>query len=125
MNFVMLKKKELYKSIVHAFRGLRNVYVAERNFRLQVFSALAALVLAVYLPLKTWELLLVILSAASVLVMEIINTVIEKLNDVLKPRVHPQVQVIKDITAGAVLLVSLTALLVGLIIFIPHIVNKF
>ena len=56
----------------------------------------------------------------SVLAMEIINTIFERVVDILKPRVHPYAQLIKDIMAAAVLIASIGAIVIGFIIFYPY-----
>ena len=58
-----------------------------------------------------------------VLIMELINTIMERVVDILKPRVHPYVRLIKDLMAASVLLASILAVIVGLIIFIPYILK--
>ncbi len=62
---------------------------------------------------------------ALVLGLEIINTAIEKLSDVFTTSVHPLIKQVKDIAAGAVLLVSIISLVTGCIIFIPRIILIF
>lgn len=71
--------------------------------------------------LTTVERALLILVTASVLVLEIVNSVVERIIDILKPRIHHYVEEIKDITAAAVLVASFSAAIVGLLIFWPHI----
>ena len=65
-----------------------------------------------------WILLLCVIGW--VLAFEIINTVVERILDIIKPNVHPYVRVVKDMSAGAVLLAAIVAVLVGMYIFIPH-----
>ena len=62
---------------------------------------------------------------AFVLVMEIINSVFEKISDMMKPRIHVYAKLIKDIMSGAVLITALVSLAIGLIIFIPYFINLF
>ena len=106
-----------------AARGLKLIYKSEVNFRIQIFIGATAFILAWYFPLKVWELILVILLVVAVLVMEILNTTFEYLSDLLKPRLHDYVRVIKDIMAGAVLLTAFGAALIGIIIFLPHFIQ--
>ena len=61
----------------------------------------------------------------SVLVLEIINTVFERVTDVLKPRVHPYAGAMKDLMAGAVFITSVGAAAVGVFILGPHILDLF
>lgn len=113
----------LLKSFADAFRGLKHVFKSEQNFRMQVLLGLFVFVAAAYFPLRSWEVILLILLVLLVLLVEILNTAFENFSDLLKPRLHHYVGVVKDIMAGAVLLTSLVALIVGTIIFYPHLEN--
>lgn len=113
----------LIKSFTDAFRGLKHVFRSEQNFRIQVLVGVLVVVAAFWLPLQTWERILVILLVLLVLLVEILNTVFEYFSDLLKPRLHHYIYVIKDVMAGAVLLTSLVAMVVGIIIFYPHLKN--
>lgn len=112
--------KILFNSFSAAFAGLKHTFNHEQNFRLQILIALIVLIATFIFPLKVWEVILVILLLVSVLVMELLNTALEYFADLLKPRLHHYVLVIKDIMAAAVLITSLGALVIGLIIFVPH-----
>ena len=116
----MLSFQRLIKSFADAFRGLRHVFKSEQNFRIQVLLGFLVLIAALYLPLRNWEVILLILLVLLVLLVEILNTVFEYFSDLLKPRLHHYVGVIKDVMAGAVLLTSLVALIIGMIIFYPY-----
>ena len=59
------------------------------------------------------------------LILEIINTIFERLLDLLKPRLHQYVKDIKDMTAAAVFISSLAAIIIGLIIFLPPLIQLF
>jgi len=61
------------------------------------------------------------LTVISVLTLEMINTSIERILDLLHPEKHPEIKIIKDISAAAVLLAALGALVIGLKIFIPYV----
>lgn len=119
----MLSLSRLLKSFRDAGQGLKFVFKSEQNFRIQILISVITLSLAIIFLLRSWEIIILILLISLVLVMEILNTAIEQLNDLLKPRLHHYVRVVKDIMAGAVLLTSLSALIVGFIIFLPHFIN--
>ena len=112
--------RRLLNSFIDAIRGLTHVFKSEQNFRIQVLIGFLVLLAAVYFPLRTWEMVLLVLLILLVLLVEILNTVFEYFSDLLKPRLHHYVGVIKDVMAGAVLLTSLVALVVGVIIFYPY-----
>ena len=107
-------------SIKSALRGLLTVFKSEQNFRIQVVFSIIVLAMASYFPLRIWEIILVILLITMVLGMEILNTAFEYFTDLLKPRLHHYVGSIKDIMAGAVLITCICALIIGLLIFLPH-----
>ena len=106
-------------SVRHALRGIRVVFISERNFRIQVLAAVLVLWTGVLLGVKTWEFILLLLLSAAVLVLELVNSVIERMADGLSPRLKPIVRDIKDVMAGTVLLAALVAMAIGLMIFVP------
>lgn len=75
------------------------------------------MVLLFVFPFAVWEKILLILMVAAVLVLEVMNSIIERLSDALKPRLHPIIKEIKDMMAGAVLLTALTSVAVAILIF--------
>lgn len=113
----MSEIKKFVKSFSHAFRGIGHLLKHENSFRIQVFVAVLVLILISFIPLASWERILIILMTASVLVLEIINSIFERISDALKPRLHPMVKDIKDMMAGAVLITSITAIVVAVMIF--------
>ncbi len=118
---VMFNFRKIIKSFRYALKGLVLVFKEEQNFRIQIIAALAVFILMFVFETKNWEKVALILVISLVLVLELINSIFERVVDILKPRVHFYVEAIKDIMAAAVFLASLTALAVGLIIFIPYI----
>lgn len=116
----MLEIKTLIKSFSHALRGVVILFRTEQSFRLQILMTLIVLFFCVWLPLKVSEIIVVLLLIGSVLILETINSIFERLVDTFKPRIHPIVGEIKDIMAAAVFLASTLAAAIGLIIFVPH-----
>lgn len=110
-------------SIRFALSGLRHVFVHEQNFRVQVASSVVIVICMFLFPLTHAERILVLLLILLVLVLELINTAIEAFTDIVKPRLHSQVKIVKDIMAGTVFIASLGAAILGLMIFVPHIVE--
>lgn len=117
----MISPRTFFRSMRHALRGLAAIARDEHSFRLQLVMALAVGVAAVVLPLATWERILLVLIVAAVLVLEIMNSILERLADALQPRLSMVVKEVKDMMAGAVLIVAATAVVVGVFIFWPHV----
>lgn len=119
----MIRFKRLLKSFKYAGKGLIKTFKEEQNLRMQSIIGLVAVLLGWYFGIKRleWAMLLFVISL--VLLMEIGNSAVERIADVLKPRLNSYVKEIKDITAAAVMLASLTAFIIGLIIFWPYFVK--
>ena len=111
----------MIRSFGYSLKGLGLIFREEQSFRAQIIAALAVIVIMFVLPVKNWEKVALILVISWVLVIELINSILERMADILKPRVHLGVEAIKDIMAAAVFISSLTALIIGLIIFIPYV----
>ena len=110
----------LQHSLRYALRGFRFVW-QENNFKIQVFFALLVIILMAVYDLSRLERVAIILVILAVLILESLNTIFEHLADILKPRLHDYIMIIKDIMASVVLLSSLGAVVIGLMIFWPHI----
>lgn len=111
------------RSFGHAVRGLGIAFHSEASFRWQLLSAALVLGLAWILPLdglRRWLLAFVVLL---VLVLELINSSLERLVDLAKPRLHDLAREVKDVMAGAVLLVALFSVAVGFWAFGPYLFN--
>lgn len=115
--------RKFAKSFSHAANGIRQVYRSERNFRIESVLGVFVLLLSFLLPLSRAEWITVLLTIGLVLSFEILNTAVEYTMDMLQPEFHKQVKIIKDLSAAAVLTVSVFAWLVGLVIFVPHIIR--
>ncbi len=113
--------KLLIKSFKNAWRGLLTVFAEEMSFRIQIISALIAGVLLLLFPLERWERSLLVLCISAVLVLELLNSIVERFVDMVKPRVNEYARVIKDLSAAAVLIMAITAVILALLIFWPHI----
>jgi diacylglycerol kinase len=108
------------RSFHFALRGLWLVYRHEQNFRIQLIAYIAVLALASFLRVQPWGLVALVLAGGIVLVLECINSAVERLLDLVQPRLHGYVREIKDIMAAAVLVSSVGALIIGFTIFLPY-----
>ena len=110
----------LGRSISHAWRGLVLAFRTERSFRIQIGAGLVVVVLIIILPFRDWERVILLLATACVLVLELLNSMVERLVDLVKPRLNAYVHDIKDLMAAAVFVASVFALVIGLLILWPH-----
>lgn len=121
----MFKISRLYKSFIYALRGLFKVFHEEQNLRIQALIAVLVIALAGVFKIKPVEWCLLLLAIFTVILMEIVNSAVERITDVLKPRLNGYVKEIKDIMAAAVMTASLLALIIGLIILGPYLIDFF
>lgn len=99
--------------------GHVSFFRSEHNAQIHLAITFLVLVLSVTLGVNKWEAIAVVFSIAIVWVTEMVNTAIEKTIDFVSLEKHPQIKLVKDIAAGAVLIASVAAVIVGLFIFIP------
>ena len=109
------------KSIGYAWQGIKHCFISEKNFRTEIILALIATIVAVALKISVNEWFAILFCSALVLSLEIINTAIEKLSNVVTTSIHPIIKLVKDMAAGAVFLVSIISLIIAAIIFLPKI----
>lgn len=109
------------KSFTHAFRGIGVLVKSTHNFWIHIFIAIVVVVLGFILKISHIEWILVVFSIGFVMVTEALNTSIEIDIDLTSPNYHPYARDTKDVAAGAVLLSTITAIIIGLIIFLPKV----
>ena len=107
----------------NAFRGLYVFAKTTRHLFIHIISALAAVILGLYFNVSNTEWILLVFAIGFVFVTEMLNTAIEIDIDLTSPEYHPFARDTKDVAAGAVLLSALVAVIVGLVIFLPKIIN--
>jgi len=111
--------QDTLKSFKNASQGIKDALKSEPNLRFHFLAALITVSLSFYLKFTQVELMILITTIFSVIILELVNTVIEKLVDLNSLEISENARVIKDISAGAVLLSSIAAFLIGIILFIP------
>ncbi|PIP26670.1 MAG: diacylglycerol kinase [Candidatus Moranbacteria bacterium CG_4_9_14_3_um_filter_40_7] len=121
----MERLEQFKKSLRYAFRGLDYVVRHEKNFQNQLVAAILVMIAMIYFNLAKWEIVLLFLVIMVTLIMELLNTVMERVVDMLKPSVHPYAKLIKDLMAAAVLVTSILAVVIGIVIFSPHLKMAF
>ena len=121
----MEELRRFRKSLKHASDGMIYAIKNEKNFRIEIMVAIFVVALMFILKLKNWEVIVLLLMIMWVLVLELVNTVFERVVDILKPRIHPYARLIKDLTAAVVLISSIASVIIGVIIFYPYFLNLF
>jgi len=107
------------KSFYYAGAGIRQFFRQEHNARIHLVAAIVVALLAWRLKVSGSEAVALVIVVGLVWVTEMLNTCLEKAMDMITTEHHPQIKIIKDLAAGAVLIAAIIALIVGAIIFIP------
>ena len=115
--------RERFRSFVYAGRGLKLLFL-EHNTWIHLVATLCVAIVGWWVSLSPIEWAIAISLVGGVWITEALNTAIERLCDHVTPDMHPAIGRIKDIAAAAVLLSAITAVLAGLCIFVPAIIDK-
>ena len=113
----------LVMGMIHALHGLKHVLLHERNARIHLTFAVAVFIMGVVLQLSPVELAAVFFAVVLVFISEIFNTAIERTLDIISIKENSRIKLIKDMAAGAVLVAAAAAVMIGVAIFAPHIVE--
>lgn len=119
-------KNSLRKCITsfgYAFKGIKYLLKNENNIRYQLLASSMVIGLGGYLKVNNTEWLVLTIMIGLVLMAEAFNTAIETLCDTVHPDRHPRIGLVKDLAAGAVLIISFTAAIIGLIILGSKLLN--
>ena len=115
--------KKFFNAVVFAFQGINQFFSRDRNGKIQLVIGITAIILGFTVSLSSFQWILVLFCIGLVISLEMINSAIEKYCDLITTNFHPGIKIIKDVAAGAVLVASITSLIIGLIIFIPALVQ--
>jgi undecaprenol kinase len=112
-------------SFICAGRGFALLWLSQPNFRLHIAAAMCAIALGWLFQISAIEWLILVVTITTVLTAEALNTGLEKVVDFCQPDLHPLARDAKDLSAAAVLVASIGALIVGSIVFIPRLLHLF
>ena len=118
----MSRVRSLPQSFKYACDGLKTAAKNEPNFQIHLTFAAAALILAIILDFNISEWLMLLFTIAFVLILELINTAIESIVNLVSPEIKSHAKIAKDVSAAAVLIAAFTAIIVGFVLFYPKII---
>lgn len=115
--------KKFFYSFVFPIRGLRYAYRNEQNLAVDVGVALIVIIAGFLLKVSIGEWAILTLTIGMVISLELVNTAIEAVVDLVTEKYHPLARVAKDTSAAAVFICAIAAAIEGIIIFLPKIIN--
>ena len=117
--------RKLAQSFQYANKGIKHAFKTQRNLWVHLLIAMAVVGTGIYLKINYFEFVALVLAVAFVIITEMINTSIEEIVNLVTPTRRARATIAKDVAAGAVLFASFCAIIVGCLVFIPHLVKLF
>ena len=118
-----VKSKKLINSFKYAFVGIGTAFKEERNMKIHLLITLLVVIAGILFKISKVEWIMCVFAISLVISAELFNTVIETVVDMITPYKNEKAKIAKDISAGAVLITAVGAAIVGLLIFIPKIIE--
>jgi diacylglycerol kinase len=114
--------RRFFKGFRYALNGMASA-LRQPNLRIQLATAILAVAAGWYFDITAGEWLAVVIAIALVISMELMNTALEHLVDLISPEHHPKAGKVKDIAAGAVLAAAIAAVVIGVIVFWKYVMR--
>lgn len=119
------KNNSIRSAFQNAFNGFRSVLNSEKNARIHLIATILVIILASILRVSLTAWLWLCLAIVLVWMAELFNTAVEKICDLVEPNHNLVIQASKDMAAAGVLLAALFSVVVGLVIFLPPLIENF
>lgn len=116
---------KLALSFRYALKGIATAFIKERNMKIHAVAVVLVVWAGFYFHIESTQWLILLLTIAFVIGLEMINTAIEALVDLVTEEYRRLAAIAKDVAAGAVLISSIIAVIIGLIIFVPYLTTLF
>ena len=117
------KKDPLYKSFGYAFQGIFNTIRTERNIKIHCAAAILVTIFGIWLQISKTEWMICFILFGLILALELVNTAVEATVDLFTEERKPLAKKAKDAAAGAVLIAAIFAVVIGILIFIPKLLD--
>jgi diacylglycerol kinase (ATP) len=113
---------KVLRSFGYAWFGLKHAVATQTNLRIHLSIAAIVISMGIGLSITAMEWMIVSICMGMVVFAELVNTALEKLSDVVQKDHHPEIKLVKDIAAAAVLILAISSAITGAIIFLPKII---
>lgn len=116
----MINCKKLLKSFTYAFEGIHYAFNSDQNLIIHFIAAMIVIALAMILKVTSNEMAILGLTILLVIAAEMINTALEKMVDLITKEHRMEAKIAKDVSSAMVLITAIGAIIIGLLIFLPH-----
>ncbi|PIU33432.1 hypothetical protein COY29_01720 [Candidatus Woesebacteria bacterium CG_4_10_14_0_2_um_filter_39_14] len=120
-----LKNGSWGKTFKNAFAGCWYAFTTQKNFIVHLLVSLSVLLLALWLQVSYERFLFLVLAVFLGFTVEMVNTTVEKLVDLITDKYHPTAKIIKDLSAGLMLIVSVGTAVIGFLVLFPPLWQRF
>lgn len=117
------KNKNFFEALKNALNGLKYAIKTQKDLKIQIFIAIIVIIMSILLKISKIEMIIITISIFLVIFAEVMNTAIEKTVDLVTQEYNEIAKIAKDISAGAVLVLAINSIIIGLYIFGDKIIN--
>lgn len=119
------KPHTLFKSFSYAISGILDCIKLERNLRIHLCAAVLVIGFAIFFSITKVEWLIILLLIGGMAALELVNSAVERVVDLVTKDYHPLAKQAKDMAAGAVFVYAILSVVIGAIIFLPYLFQLF
>lgn len=120
-----MKNKKILNSFKFAIQGFFTALKEERNLKIHIIIMFLVIIAGLLLNISQIEWIICIILFGIVISAELVNTSIETIVDMVSPQINPKAKIAKDISACSVLVLAIASAIIGIIIFLPKVINIF
>ena len=117
------KNKNFFEALKNALNGLKYAIKTQKDLKIQIFIAIIVIIMSILLKISKIEMIIITISIFLVIFAEVMNTAIEKTVDLVTQEYNEIAKIAKDVSAGAVLVLAINSIIIGLYIFGDKIIN--
>lgn len=121
----MINIQQLIQSFRYAFIGIHYAFEHNQNIRIHFIAALLVILASIFFRVNAFEMGILGVMILLVIVTEMINTSIEQMTDLIIMEHRREAEIAKDVAAGMVLLTTIGSIIVGILVFLPHVLRFF
>lgn len=121
----MISLSRLYHSFLYALEGIRYAYKNDQNLRIHFFSGTLVVIASIFFRVNPFEMGILGVMILLVISAEMINSAMEQMTDLITNEHRKEAKIAKDVAAGMVLLTATGSVIVGILIFAPHVLKLF
>lgn len=120
-----MARQSFKNSLKNAFKGFLRTAREERNLQIHLLATVLVLGAALFFQVKIWEWIVLLLVCGSIIILELMNTIFEKVVDFMSPKMSGYVKTVKDMMAATVLIAAIGSIIIGILIFGPYLLKLF